>query len=161
MLSSHPLLLILIRRHFIKYLFGIPAPDKMDRNLILLQIGICVGRGNKPITIAIRRAVAAVEDHKFQSMSPINERVRGVLFCRILAQAKREWWVTGDNNRARANYPRDYRMFSLGNFSGNWFTICNRPYHHPRQDYNIGGSSSGLMCGWVVDPNGVAFVSAN
>lgn len=66
----------------------------MDRNLILLQIGICVGRGNKPITIAIRRAVAAVEDHKFQSMSPINERVRGVLFCRILAQTKREWWVT-------------------------------------------------------------------
>lgn len=46
------------RGHFIKYLFGIPAPDKMDRNLILLQIGICVEeRGNRPITFAIRRAI--------------------------------------------------------------------------------------------------------
>lgn len=72
-----------------------------------------------PLQLPFDGAVVAVEDHKFQSMSPINERVRGVLFCRILAQAKREWWVTGDNNRARANYPRDYRMFSLGNFSGN------------------------------------------
>lgn len=104
----------------------------MDCNLILLQIGICVGRGNKPITFAIRQALV-VDGYKFWSMSPINERVRGV-FCRILAQQRQWWVVTGDNTEPTytANYPRDYRMFSFGNFSGNWFTIRTRP---SSQDY--------------------------
>lgn len=121
-------------RHFIKYLFGIPELDKMDCNLILLQIGICVGRGNKPITFADFRGkrhfsvYLGVVGRWLPRMTinfvvcHHNERVR-VCFWGYWLSSNSPWWLAGwfvigykrqaGRGSDNSNNERDYKIRSL------------------------------------------------